>query len=669
MTDDIHPLTQQRTSLTRSFPAVLWGLAPVLFVGLVTSALLWGTGHDLSSADGLAGSKTALRAAVAWLAALSLLMLLAYPMLGLAVSAVRGVWSRSDRLLARLAQRAQARQRRRREFALMLGRPAALGPRQLQVLAFEAMTAAAATATDELAPGESRYSLPDETIAAGAREIAVSVSEWASASDNKPSPMDITVRLAAEALSKVQHQMSDLGGDQAPDLGDDARGPDWPRGDPGYELAHLLLRTSGVLVPAGLSLRFPLLGDVRPTALGNAEAAVGDRVRRRYALDLGLAWPRLEALIPAEERQPVASERRRMDAAVSLTAGWLVATVWLAAALIATAASGFQIPAILLAASAVGALALYTNSYRQAVDRTIAHGRLVESAVDLHRLSLLDALGWRRPETLVEERSVFAALSDALAGATVEGRFRRYSTMPGDSVTLADLHATLDDAMAEVPARLRASLEAAVEALPSRVNATVERSVTRAVYRSVDRELPRAVTETVAGSVERSLNQTFEPALERSLHRSLAGPDLDNFEGHLLAALLCGGVPVGLDAHATATVVRDQDYELAVRIVPEPTGGSGPDPAAGAASARLRIRGGKDSPSVVFQVSVDSNARSFRQDAKSLTVTQDTPGELRFPLRLGDQAPESPWLWVRVAQHDRTIQNLELTLTVTDMPA
>ena len=626
MIDDARAPTQQQTRLTPSFPAVLWGLAPVLFVGLVTSALLWGTGHDLQSADVLAESKAGGRAAVAWLAALSLLMLLAYPMLGLAVSAVRGVWPRFGPVV-RLAQRAQAKQRRRRGQALKLGRPGALGPRQLQVLAFEAMTAAA---TDDLAPGESGCSLPDEMIAEGAREIAASVSGWASAPGDKPSPMDITLRLAAEALKTVQRQISDLG-EGVSDLGEDAREPDRADDRRVYDLAHLLLHTSGVLVPAGISLRFPLLGDVRPTALGNAEAAVADRVHRRYALDLELAWPRLEALIPAAERQPVASERRRADAAVSLAAGWRVATVWLVAALFATAAFGFQIPAILLAVSAVGALALYENNYRQAIDRTISHGRLVESAVDLHRLSLLDALGWRRPETLVEERSVFAALSDALAGATVEGRFRSYSTMPGDSVTLADLHATLDDAMAEVPARLRASLEAAVEALPSRLNATVERSVTRAVHSSIDRELPQAVTETVAGSVERSLNQTFEPALERTLHRSLAGPDLDNFDGRLSVALLRADVPVELDEHGKAPVARDQDYELAVNIVPERARSSGPDPTAGAASARLRIRGGKVSASVLFHVSVDSNVRSLRQDERALTVARDTPGELGSP--------------------------------------
>lgn len=292
------------------------------------------------------------------------------------------------------------------------------------------------------------------------------------------------------------------------------------------------------------------------------------------------------------------------------------------------------VPAIFMAVGAVGAYTLYVNSYRRAIDRTISHGRLVESVIDLYRLSLLDALGFRRPRNQEEERELFQMLSFALAGVREVDSFW-YAAATGDSAMLSDLRSTLDAAMDELPGRLRA---------------TVDDSVSQAVRDSVDRDLPRAVTESVLGSVEQGLGET--------LRRTLAGPRLDNFDGHLSVTLLDGGTPVRVDNEGSARMIRDHEYQLVISIGQEPS----PD----ATTVPVRIRGGNEHPTVTFAVSIDSNVLALRQAERSLAVGRHSDSVVRFPLQLDHSAAESNWLWIRVTQHERTIQNLELTLNVTD---
>lgn len=503
------------------WPAVFWGEAPVLFAALVTSGLLWGTGHDLPSTDVVTGGRADLRTVVAWLAAVALLLLFTYSMLGLTVRLIRGLWPR----------------------ILISGIPF----------------------------GRSLYRRA------------------------------LLERDARDAQVKEERYK-------------------------GYYES----------IPDSVEKR-PL----RLTMLGNAEEAVVWRVARRYKLDLGLAWPRLAPLIPQPEREALADAERGVDAAISSAAGWLIATAWLVVAsllLIAlggTSDSRFYAPAIFTAIGAVGALALYVNSYRRAVDRTVSHGRAVESVVDLHRLSLLDALGWSRPASQEEEQLVFRALSDALSGEVGAGS-QWYTSAGGDSAVLASLRSTLDATMDELPDRLRA---------------TVDNSVSRAVRDSVNRDLPQAVTESVLGSVEQGLSET--------LHRTLAGPRLDPFEGHLSVALLDEGTPVPVDDTGSACVTWEHLYQLSIII--------GQQPHHDAVTAPVRIRGAKKERSTVsFAVSIDSNVPALRQSEKPLSVDRHGESELGFPLRINRGTAVPTWLWIRVTQHGRTIQNLQVTLIVPE---
>ena len=368
---------------------------------------------------------------------------------------------------------------------------------------------------------------------------------------------------------------------------------------------------AGLVAHAERTIAAGLTPVVRPTRLGDEEAAVARRVERRYGLALGYAWPRLAGLIQEPLRGTLADAERGADTAVYLAAGWLTAAAWLLAATIwlsAAQAGGGVGPWWFTLAGTAGALALYVDGYRRAVDRAAVLGRLVESAVDLHRFALLDALGWRRPKNEEEERRIFAALSAALAyGAPTDSPYQRYAT-PGESgIPFAEARHALDAAVAQVP---------------------------------------QMVSAGILGQVERELRGV--------LHSVLAGQPLSNFDGHLSVTLMDGGSLVGANGNGVFSVTSEQEYQLVIAI--------GQQPADGAETAPVRIRGGKDDAVVPFAVSVDSNITALRKDEQPLAVDRYGDAELKLPIRLRGASAESAWLWIRVAQHDRTIQNLEITL-------
>ncbi|MFD8301516.1 hypothetical protein ACFV29_04025 [Streptomyces sp. NPDC059690] len=588
-------------AIPREVRAVFWGLGPVILVALAAGAFLWGTGYDLVSSTALTGSQSDVRQAAAWLAAVSLLLFAAYPCLRLAVGLLRGMW-----WPARIASWAVVRQRRHREPSLT--------------------------------------GLADAT----ANRVIEALHPWLSLSPEQASRLSVEVEQAFE-----RHRESPacwaINGELRRAVAQDVLGAAAERmggGRPFFEEYSertgllrvvddfLFARTLATTAP----LRYPLSNSsLQPTALGNAEAAVADRVHRRYGLDLGLAWPRITVLLTEVEQRPLTDAERRADTATSLAAGWLLATVGLL--LTAGAAWGWPVPSAALLVAAVGTAAFYRAFYRQAIERIVAYGQLVEATVDVQRLTLLDALGWQRPSDSGNERAVFSALSSSLAGGPVDERFRRYSEPVARETESAGLTAALTEA---------------IDGLPDRLHNTVDRSVSEAVRQSVGRDLPK-VTRSVISSVERGLDEKLEPAVQRTLQQSLAGPKLDNFDGHLSVTLLDGESLVPIDDSNQANVQRNRPYELAVTL------GHQPDPGAGT-DAPVRVRGGHDSPTVEFVVSVDSNIPALRQDGVAVVVSPDSEGRTRFAIRLDDTVTKSVWLWVRVSQHGRTIQNLEITL-------
>ena len=351
---------------------------------------------------------------------------------------------------------------------------------------------------------------------------------------------------------------------------------------------------------------------VRPTRLGDEEAALASRVERHYGLDLSYAWPRLVGLIPEPERGALVDAERGVDAAVYTAAGWLAAMAWLLAATIgflgAHGSGSSVVPGWFTLAGAAGAFALYLDSYRRAVNRTISHGRLVESAVNLHRFSLLDALGWRRPKNAKEERRIFEALSAVLAYQADASRYWQYAAPGQSAAPLADARRALDAAVAQ---------------------------------------MPQVVSAGVLGQVERELRGV--------LHNVLAGPPPTNFNGHLSVTLMAGEALLHAGDGGVFAVSREREYELVISI--------GQRAIDEAETVPVVIRGGDDNPEVPFSISIDSNVVALRIEEQPLTVSQDSYAGLTFPLCVPPDSAEVIWLWIRVAQHNRTIQSLEITLT------
>jgi hypothetical protein len=474
-------------------PATLLGLAPLVLVLVMSSALLWGAGYELP----VVATVSDTRAAVAWTSLVTLVLLAAYPVSGVVVRLMRGLWPES-----RLTERAISRKRARLGW---------LREAQLQYNPMHGATASRALAID---------------------------------------------------------------------------------------------------------LRFPHVEELSPTALGNVEEAVASRVHRRYGLDLAVVWPRLVGLLSEADRRPLRAAQRRADVAMASASGWLLATVWLVVALVGVVGSRplWMWVALTIGGIAVG-VALLRSTYRRGVESAIRYGQLVEAAVDLHRLVLLDALGLRLPESDEEEWAMFEAISASLASGSSTDRFRRRGRVgsSGD-----EAFALFDRAVADLPGQ---------------------------------------VTESVVGEVRRSLTDTLEPTIERTLRRSLVGPRLQNFDGHLSVALRAHGRPVPTDDEGRIVVTPGERYELSVEI--------GAGPGAGDDSVPVRIRGGEDAQVVRFDVSVDSDVRALRCPERAVGVARTGSDVVAIPLAIPPEVdPIAPWLWIRVAQQGRTIQNLELTLAV-----
>jgi hypothetical protein len=337
--------------------------------------------------------------------------------------------------------------------------------------------------------------------------------------------------------------------------------------------------------------RYPMHSALRPTALGNVRAALAERIADRYGGDLAVLWPRLLALVPENERRDLASARRSAELPLYLGVGWFIA----AAGAAVTCVFYLRASPLLLGLVA-GSLVLGRSAHRVAVAAGIEHAQRVESTFDVHRHSLLDAVGWRRPADDEEELQMFRTLSLLLAGHDSAADKYRQRGPEGDA--------------GDVVEYLRHSIDATVEA-------------------------------------------SLRPAVESTLRDAVAGPRFANFDGYVSAQVLRDGVQVGLEEQTVLMTPRDY-HELRVVI------GTKPEPSA--VSVPLRVRGGDDLGTVPFAVAVDSNVAAWRKAGSDLEVARHgPPATLDLPLDAPVSLPDGPlWLWVRVSQRGRTLQNLEL---------
>lgn len=152
-----------------------------------------------------------------------------------------------------------------------------------------------------------------------------------------------------------------------------------------------------------------------------------------------------------------------------------------------------------------------------------------------------------------------------------------------------------------------------------------------------------------------AVSELVEREVGRGLRRALTDEVLDNFDGHISALLLDDNQPVPIGSDEEFRITYARNYELVITIAPEPLDY--------AATAPVVVRNGSDEHYLVpFAISIDSNIPTLRLSEHSLLVSRDGQQRLAIPF-LVEETGQKPWVWIRLTQHGRTIQNLELNLT------
>lgn len=154
--------------------------------------------------------------------------------------------------------------------------------------------------------------------------------------------------------------------------------------------------------------------DLLPTALGNILRSRERSPLRKYGLDAIVCWPRLWSLLPAHVRTDLASARSSLDRLAELWFWGLFFLLW-----------AFLTPWALI----IGLLWMII-SYGLALQAAMAYGDLLETAFDLHRFALYDAMGWPRPKNSQEEKTLGMQLTEYLWRGTLPGKFKYQSRQP-----------------------------------------------------------------------------------------------------------------------------------------------------------------------------------------------------------------------------------------------
>lgn len=142
--------------------------------------------------------------------------------------------------------------------------------------------------------------------------------------------------------------------------------------------------------------------DLLPTALGNVLRAAEDLPDTRYGLDATVIWPRLYPLLPKELTGILADQRNQLDMAVRFCVVFLLA-VPISALLL------WRYDWWLLVPAASAAMAWL--SYRSAISAALAYGEGINTAFDLCRFKLYEALHLPLPDDRDSEKKANRQLS------------------------------------------------------------------------------------------------------------------------------------------------------------------------------------------------------------------------------------------------------------------
>jgi hypothetical protein len=146
-----------------------------------------------------------------------------------------------------------------------------------------------------------------------------------------------------------------------------------------------------------------------PTRVGNAMRAFERHSNRRWGLDGVTIWPRIDALLTAEERELHVDAKIDFYVFINAATGaFLVGVALVIDQAVNQAARAAYWPLYVI--PFVLGYALYRASIRPA----IAWGDAVRSSIDLHRLELYEKLGVRSPTSFSDERVLADKVNKAL---------------------------------------------------------------------------------------------------------------------------------------------------------------------------------------------------------------------------------------------------------------
>lgn len=143
--------------------------------------------------------------------------------------------------------------------------------------------------------------------------------------------------------------------------------------------------------------------DLLPTTLGNILRAREYSPIRKYGLDAIICWPRLWSLLPETMRTDLTGARVSLDRLAELWFWGLLFLIWV----------------FLTRWALVIALVWMAVTYWMACQAAMSFGDLLESAFDLHRFLLYDAMGWHSPKNTDDEKTFGVQLTEYLWRGTL----------------------------------------------------------------------------------------------------------------------------------------------------------------------------------------------------------------------------------------------------------
>jgi len=147
-----------------------------------------------------------------------------------------------------------------------------------------------------------------------------------------------------------------------------------------------------------------------PTRVGNAIRAFERHSNERWGLDGVTAWPRIEALLGADERELVVDAKTNLYVFVNSSLAVFIVGVCL---FVDKAVNAFR-PLWEWALYLTIPFRLSYILYRAAISPATQWGDSVRSSIDLHRLELYEKLGVRAPTSFSDERELAVKVNKAL---------------------------------------------------------------------------------------------------------------------------------------------------------------------------------------------------------------------------------------------------------------